>query len=231
VGLVVATAYGPDRAEAGHRQGGDRGLRRPNDRHVGVAAPDQLQPLGNGLRARSAGQDGALARTRGAEHDGELARGHIRDHHRDQERAHPARSPLVQDPVLALPRREAPDAAAYDDGYPFRSLADQVTNPGALGGLDPGSYAELREAVHPPGRLLVHKVGRVEIRAFSGDLRGKRRGVEERDPPDAALAVQGRIPEVLDPGPQRSNGPRAGYERVSVAVRPYFGHAAWCSCT
>src|SRR3712207_7926790 len=44
----------------------------------------------------------------------------------------------------------------------------------------------------------------------SGDPRWERRGIEERDLPYAALAVQGRVPEVLDPTPKRSNGPRAG---------------------
>ena len=80
--------------------------------------------------------------------------------------------------------------------------------PRALRGLYARGYAKLGEAVHPAGLLLAYEVGGVEIPALTGDPRRIRGRVEERDLPDPALAVQGRIPEVLRPRFPGASRPR-----------------------
>ncbi len=132
VRLIVAPGDCPDRAETRHGKGRDRGLGRAGDHHVGVAAPDQLQPLGDRLCPGRARENRALARSGGAEHDRELSCGHVGDHHGDQERADPAGPPLVQDAVLALPGGEPADAAAHHDRDALRPLAHEIGYPRAL---------------------------------------------------------------------------------------------------
>src|SRR5215203_5851759 len=169
--VVIAAAHGAYRAEASHREGRYGGFRGAGDNHVGVFAPDQLQPLRDRLPSRSAGYNRTLARPRCAEQDSELPGRHVGDHHRDQERAHSSRSPLVHDPVLALPGREPSDTAAHNDRDPFGPLADQVDYPRAFRGLYACGYAELGIAVHPAGLLLIYEVRRIEIPALTGDSR------------------------------------------------------------
>src|SRR5215218_6295780 len=140
-GLFVAAAHRTDRAESGHGEGCDRGLRGAGDHHVGVTAPDQLESFGNSFAARGAGQHRTLARARGAERDRQLTRCHVRDHHGDQKRANPSGPALVQDPVLPLPGRDAPDAAAHHYGDPLGRLAHEVHYPRALSRLYACGYA------------------------------------------------------------------------------------------
>ncbi len=77
-------------------------------------------------------------------------------------------------------------------------------------------------AVHAPGGLLRHEVRRVEVRALTRDVRRIWRRVEERYLSDPALAVQGRVPEVLDPGADGRNRPGARYKGVAPADRVIF---------
>src|SRR5215217_1196526 len=225
-GVVVTAAHGPYRAEARHREGRDGGFRGAGYHHVGVPAPDQLESLRDRLPSRGAGENRTLARSRGAERDSKLPGRHVRDHHRDQERADPSRSTLVHDPVLALPGREPPDTTAHHDRDALGALADQVHYPRALGGLYARGYAKLGEAVHPAGLLLLYEVRRIEIPAFAGDPRRIGGGVEERDLPYAALTVQGRIPEVLDPCSKGCHSPGSCYERTPPPIDVRVGHAA-----
>src|SRR5918998_711480 len=223
-GVVVAATHGPYGTESSHREGRYRGFRGAGYHHVGVIAPDQLQPFRDRLPSRGAGKNRALARSRGAERDSELPGRHVGDHHRDQERAHPSRPPLVHYPVLALPGREPPDTTAHHDRDALGPLANQVDYPRALRGLYARGYAKLGKSVHPASLLLLYKVRRIEIPALTGDPRRIRGGIEERDLPYSALTMQGCIPEVLDPCSKGCHSTGSGYERPLTRVR--VGHAA-----
>ena len=87
--VVVPGREGPHRGEARDHHLADRRLRRPGDHDVGVAAPDRLPGLADGVTAGGAGRRDRDVRALRTEGDRGLPGREIRDRHRDEERADP----------------------------------------------------------------------------------------------------------------------------------------------
>ena len=192
-GLVVARRQRPQRAEPADAHRRDRRLRAARDHRVGVAAPDDLERLADGVRRRRAGGARRQVRPLGAEPDRDLAGGEVDDGRGNEERRDLARAALEQRLVLALDRGEPADARRDEDADRRRVLG-RDRQPRVV-------HRELRrrdgvldEDVHLLDVFLVDELQRVEAPDLRRDLRGEPAGVELRDPRDAARPGQQRAP-------------------------------------
>ena len=93
-GIVVPGGERLHRGEAADDGLVDAGLDAAGEHDVGVAAPDRLPGLADGMGAGGAGGDGRPVGPERPELDRDLARRHVRDAHRDEERADAVGAPL-----------------------------------------------------------------------------------------------------------------------------------------
>ncbi len=87
VGIVVARGERLHARESGHRGVGHRSLAAAGDHDVGIAAPDDLVGLADGVARRGTGAGGGVVGAQRAEHDAGHAGGHVGDGHGDEEGA------------------------------------------------------------------------------------------------------------------------------------------------
>ena len=223
--LVVARRQRAHRAEPADAHRRDRRLRAAGDHHVGVAAPDDLEGVADGVRRRRAGGAGRRVRPLGAEPDRHLAGGQVDDRRRDEERRDLARAALEQRLVLALDGREPADARRDEDADARRVLRRHL-QPRVV-------HRELRrrdrvldEDVHLLDIFLLDELQRIEALDLAGDPRRELRRVELRDRADAAAAPRRAPPSSRSvPMPERRHQADAGDDDSPIA------HAAPCGAT
>ena len=180
-GLVVARrerAHGGEAADA-HR--GDGRLGSAGDHRVGVAAPDDLERLADGVRRGGAGgrcrEVGAL----GAEPDRHLPGGEVDDGRGDEERRDLARAALEQRLVLALDGPRSPPMPDAMNTPTRAAFSGTMTSPASAAAALRRRDGVVDEGVHLLDVLLVHVLQRVEALDLGGDPGGERRGVEPGD--------------------------------------------------
>ena len=187
LGVVVAGGERAHRGESADERFVDAGLGAAGDHHVGVAAPDRLGCLADGVAAGRAGRHRREVRAGHAEADRDLARADVRDAHRDEERADPIGSASGVDRDALDERANAAEAGAEDHAGPLGLVAlEAFRQAGLVHRLARGDQPELDVAVGPADLLAIEDVGRVEVADLAGDLRRSSR--------DGSKAVDGRDP-------------------------------------
>ena len=219
LGLIVSSGKGAHGGEAGHERFVARGLRTAGEHHVGVAAPDRLPGLADGVAAGGAGGDDAEVRALRTEEDGDHTRGQVADRHRDQERRHAVRALLAHQQNLIGEGPDAADAGADDDAGPFGQLPFEAgRQPGLIHGLAGGDERELDVAVVAALLLAVEDRGWVEVLDLGGDPGRKARRIELRDGADARAAGDHRLPRRRHVESERCDGAHAGDDDARLAV-------------
>ncbi len=178
--VVVAGGGGLDRVEAGHRDRGDRRLRRAGDDDVGLAVLDQVVGVADRVDPRgAAGRDDHRRAVR-AELQRDLGREAARDQRRVEEGAgvvgvdEPLLAAVADGDVVVLQVDRAADRGAERDGHAV--AVDRLEVEAAVRDrLDARRGRELDVAVHARDLLAGQPGGeRVEV-GLGGDLRAEAR--------------------------------------------------------
>ena len=130
--IVVAGGEGAHRREAAHQRLVAGSLGPAGEHHVGVAAPDRLPGLADGVAARGAGGHDAEVGALRAEDDGDHAGRQVADGHGDQERRHAVRALLAHQQDLLGQGADPADARPDDDAGPLGQLAFQPAGQAGL---------------------------------------------------------------------------------------------------
>src|SRR5215210_636009 len=197
LGVGVVAAHGAHGDKASHDDRDDGRLGGAADHHIGVAAADQVVPEPDGVRTAGAGQGRRGRRALHTELDADVGGRRVRHDLGDRERVDPSRSLLVHRPLGILYARHPADPAPQYEPDPLRIILQLPPGARVFEGELDGGEPELGEAIRTLGRLAVHKVFGLEVRALGGDLDLKTLGVEERYGADPALVGQKRTPKRL----------------------------------
>ena len=113
--IVIALRQSAHRAESGHGQRRNAGLRAAADHHVGIVVLDHAERIADRMGAGSARRRGGRVRTFRAGADRNVARREVDDGRRNKKRRDARGAFFEQNLVLALDDFESADAAADID--------------------------------------------------------------------------------------------------------------------
>ena len=214
--VVVAPGERAHRPEARDADLGHSGLGAAAEHHIRAAEPDRVSPVAD--RHVRGGARRAFGEERPAcpELDRDPAGAEVRDDRRDRERADPVRATLAEHVVALLERLEAADPGRHRGADPVSLLLDLELRVGDR--LPRRREDQVREAVHPPRRLAVDPVGRVEVLHLAREVDGIVGVVELRDLTGARLAGEQARPGRLDVEPERRHCAQPGDDDASASV-------------
>src|SRR5690606_9274315 len=210
-------------------QGAYCGLGPPRDHDISLSSLDDLKGVTDRVGARGARSHGARVVALRPDHDRNLPRRDIGDHHRHKEGTHPIGSLFKQVAALFFKGVNAPDPRTdeHADAFPVDIVGD-----GCVLERHPGArHGKLRETIHPPRVLAVHKVRRIEVFHFGGDASGKTRSIEAGDRTDARTPLDQALPKSVDTDPERTYSAHTRDDDTSVHPRSPprdRGTRSWC---
>ena len=225
--IVVARRERAHRGEAADDRLVDAGLGAAGEHDVGVAAPDDLRRLADGVAAGRAGRDGREVRPGHPEADRDLAGADVGDAHRDEERADPVRAAQGVDRDAVDERPDAAEAGAEDRPRSARRARPRGAPAGRPG---PAPRARRRARTGCSGRSGAGPCGRGRALGSkswtSPAIRdGQPRRVERLDRPDAGPPGDEALPGGRDVVAEGRDGAHAGDDDAARAPRRLIGRA------
>src|SRR5262249_33558502 len=148
-------------------------------------------------------------RSLGAGADRDLSGREVHDQRGDEERRDASWTALRDELARVLDRRETAEPGADDATNALRFLRLHLVArvfERHLGGRD----RELNESVVAADLFVVQPAARIKVLNFAGERGLVILRVEARDRLDAALAVDQRLPGLIETGPARRHAPHAG---------------------
>ena len=191
------------RAEAGQDHRVHAGLRAPDEHHVGVAAPDRLGALADGVRAGGTRGHRGVVRAAQAEVDRDLPARGVDEHVGEEPRRHAGVTALAPDTVLLEDAHDAADRRTDEDA---RASRIDALDSRVVPGLARRGHRQDDVALEPPRILGPHDGLRLEALHLGCDANRVLARVERTDPVDAAAAPDGRVPRRPGIEPERRDG-------------------------
>jgi hypothetical protein len=196
LGLVIARGERFHGRETADAHGGDGGFAAAADHDLGITTLDEAEGIAHGMRGSRTGGGGGGIGPASAVANGDDAGSKINDGGRNEKRRDAAGAALEKLAMLALDDVESADSGSDVDAGSVGGFRDDFEMGHAHGEIGAG-HGQLNEPAHFFQLFFGDPEERIEIADLGSDAAIKGGGVKMGDRPDAALAGENFLPDLV----------------------------------